>query len=220
MGPLFTPQSLAGSLQRPSVTGGGNWGGASVDPATGYLYVRGTNALSVTAVGANPGGDKYITAPYAAAFGKPRSTTLAGGLPLIKPPWSILTAYDLNTGEIAWQAPIGEGGSAIRNHPLLKGVKLPARLGSPVSGGGVLVTRTLLFAGGGDGWFYAFDKKTGAEVWRTPLPFKNVSNPMTFRTRGGVQMIVIANGAGVDAGLVAFRLGAPALSTDPKAAES
>jgi quinoprotein glucose dehydrogenase len=215
MGPLFTPQAIEGSLQRPSVTGGGNWGGASVDPASGWLYVRGTNAVSVTAVGANPGGDKYITAPYSAAFGRSRSTTLPGGLPLIKPPWSTLTAYDLNTGEIAWQVPIGEGGAAIRKHPLLKGVTLPARLGSAINGGGVLVTRTLLFAGGGDGWFYAFDKQTGAEVWRTPLPFKNVSNPMTFRTRDGVQVIVIANGAGVDAGLVAFRLDAPPLSQDP-----
>ncbi|MDB5450892.1 MAG: Quinoprotein glucose dehydrogenase [Phenylobacterium sp.] len=218
MGPVFTPQSLGGSLQRPSNVGGGNWSGASVDPESGYLYVRGTNTISVTAVGANTGGDKYVSAPWHAAFGRPRSTTLPGGLPLIKPPYSTITAYDLNTGDIAWQVPIGEGATAIRKHPLLKGVALPARLGSAINGGGVLVTRTLLFAGGGDGWFYAFDKKTGAEVWRTPLPFKNASNPMTFRTRDGAQVIVIANGAGVDAGLVAFRLGAPPLPEDPKPA--
>jgi glucose dehydrogenase len=107
--------------------------------------------------------------------------------------------------------PIGEGSDAIRKHPLLKGVTLPARLGSPVNGGGVLVTKTLLFAGGGDGWFYAFDKATGAEIWRTRLPFRNVSNPMTFRSADGAQFIVMANGAGVDAQLIAFRLGAPPL---------
>jgi quinoprotein glucose dehydrogenase len=215
LGGVFVPQTLDGSLQRPSVVGGGNWGGASVDPETGHLFVRGTNSVSVTPVGANPGGDKYVTAPWSSAFGRARSTTLPGGLPLIKPPYSILTAYDLNRGEIAWQVPIGEGSEAMRRHPLLKGVALPARLGTPVNGGGTLVTRTLLFAGGGDGWFYAFDKATGAEVWRTPLPFKNVSNPMTYRTGEGVQMIVIANGAGVDAGLVAFRLGAPPLPETP-----
>jgi len=212
IGPLFTPQMQTGSLQRPSNVRGANWGGASVDPRSGHLYVRATNSVSVTAVGPNPGGDKYVSQPWHSAFGKPAaSASLPGGLPLIKPPYSALTAYDLNTGEIAWRVPIGEGSDAIRNHPLLKGVALPARLGSPVNGGGVLVTRTLLFAGGGDGWFYAFDKATGAEVWRTRLPFRAASNPITFRGADGAQVIVVANGAGVDAELIAFRLGASPL---------
>jgi hypothetical protein len=43
---------------------------------------------------------------------------------------------------------------------------------------------------------------------------------MTFRTRDGVQLIVIANGAGVDAGLVAFRLDARPLPQDPAPAGS
>ena len=56
---------------------------------------------------------------------------------------------------------------SLRNHPLLKGVTLPDRLGSPNNRGGAMVTRSgLVFIGGGDGYLYAFDTKTGKEVWR------------------------------------------------------
>ena len=40
IGPLFTPPSLEGTLQRPAQAGGGNWGGAAFDPDSGYLFVR------------------------------------------------------------------------------------------------------------------------------------------------------------------------------------
>src|SRR5499427_8889564 len=35
LGPIFTPPSLRGTLQRPSQNGGANWGGAAFDPETG-----------------------------------------------------------------------------------------------------------------------------------------------------------------------------------------
>jgi len=47
LGPLFTPPSLEGTIQRPSSGGGGNWGGAAADPDTGMLYVPSRNAFSV-----------------------------------------------------------------------------------------------------------------------------------------------------------------------------
>ena len=64
----------------------------------------------------------------------------------------------------------------------------------------------LLFIGGGDPYLYAFDKATGAEVWRGATPFRTSGNPMTYRTASGRQFIVIATGAGPDAALVAFTL--------------
>lgn len=70
-----------------------------------------------------------------------------------------------------------------------------------------MVTRSgLVFIGGGDNYFYAFDKKTGKEVWRGAVPYSNTAVPMTYRTRSGRQFVVMATGAGADNSLVAFAL--------------
>ena len=100
----------------------------------------------------------------------------------------------------------GEGSPAIRNHPLLKGVKLPERLGSPSNGGAILTGGGLIFVGGGDGYLYAFDKNNGKELWRGNLPYVNAENTMTYRTRLGRQFVLASTGAGPDASLVAFAL--------------
>ena len=121
------------------------------------------------------------------------------GLPLNSPPYAVLTALDLNKGELAWRVPLGEGSQALRANPLL---------GSPNSKGGVLVTKTdLLFVGGGDTYLYAFNKRTGKEVWRGKVPYPNNATPMTYRTKSGQQFIVMATGTGADNALVAFTVG-------------
>jgi quinoprotein glucose dehydrogenase len=208
IGPMFTPPSLTGTLQRPAQAGGANWGGAAFDPATGYLIVRAANSVGVNRLGKNDGSEPLVEVPYSNMFGRGgEPATLPGGLPLVSPPYVVLTAIDLNRGEIAWKVPLGEGNPAIRNHPLLKGVALPARLGSPNSLGGAMVTASgLVFIGGGDRYLYAFDKKSGKEVWRGQIPYANTAVPMTYRTRSGRQFIVVATGTGAQNALVAFAL--------------
>jgi quinoprotein glucose dehydrogenase len=208
IGPIFTPPSLKGTLQRPGQGGGANWGGAAFDPETGYLFVRASHSVGLNRVAKNDGSDPLVEVEYSNVFARGGETaTLPGGLPLVSPPYAVLAAIDLNKGEIAWKVPLGEGSSTLRNHPLLKGVALPDRLGSPNNRGGAMVTRGgLVFIGGGDGYFYAFDTKTGKEMWRTKTPYANTANPMTYRTRSGRQFIAVATGTGADNALLAFAI--------------
>jgi quinoprotein glucose dehydrogenase len=209
MGPMFTPPSLKGTLHFGTAA---EWGGAAFDPDTGYLFVRAARSAGVTRVGKNDGSDPLVDVDYSNRFvsgggGDEGGSANVRGLPIVSPPYAVLTALDLNKGDLAWQVPLGEGSPSIRNNPLLKDVKLPDRLGSPNSRGGALVTKAgLVFIGGGDGYFYAFDTKSGREVWRTKIQYTNTANPMTYRTRSGRQFIVMATGTGVDNALLAFTL--------------
>jgi len=205
IGPLYTPPSLEGTLQRPAQVGGGNWGGAAFDPETGYLFVRATRTSGVNRVGKNDGSDPLVEGTYSNRFARGGEDASVSGLPLTSPPYAVFTAVDLNKGEIAWRVPLGEGSAAVRGHALLEGVTLPDRLGSPNNRGGAMVTASgLVFVGGGDSYFYAFDTKSGREVWRTKLPYPNTANPMTYRTRAGRQFIIIATGTGAENRLIAY----------------
>ena len=127
-----------------------------------------------------------------------------GPIPLIKPPYAHLVAIDLDTGEIAWKVPFGEGSRAVREHPLLRGVELPERLGTRGNAGPIVAKGGLVFLGGGDPYLYAFDTATGAELWRGATQFRTNGIPMTYRARSGRQIVAIATGSGPGAALVAF----------------
>ncbi len=240
LGPLFTPPSLRGTLMRPSAMGGANWGGAAFDPATGLLYVKMSDTYFVNRICKNDGTNPFVDWEYsnhcpradtaaAAAQRRPAQpstveadqiatgaviggTDRLGAIPLTNPPYAHLVALDLNRGDIAWKVPFGEGSQAIRQHPLLKGVPLPERLGTPGPPAAIVTRGGLVFIGGGDPYLYAFDKATGQELWRVPTPFPTSANPMTYRTRSGRQYVVIATGSGPDATLAAFALRTPRTS--------
>ena len=221
-GPLFTPPSLQGTLQRPGGSGGANWGGAAFDPQTGLLYVRTSEDADTNQICENPGDDPRVdvafsnNCPYGAtdmmfaeaggpgAVEPPESPL--GPIPLTKPPWAHLVAIDLNEGEIAWKVPFGEGSHEIRRHPLLEGVALPERLGTVGNAGSLATGGGLVFVGGGEPYLYAFDSATGAELWRGATPSEIYANPMTYTTQSGRQFVVIATGSGATAALVAFAL--------------
>jgi quinoprotein glucose dehydrogenase len=131
--------------------------------------------------------------------------TVGGALPIIRPPYGTLTAIDLNTGETKWTIPLGDSPN-VRNHPALRGVALPAKLGVVGSPGSVVTKGGLLFTTGGGNVLYAIDSRTGETLWEYNLGQVAYANPMTYRTRGGRQFVVIATGSGANAKLVAFAL--------------
>ena len=89
------------------------------------------------------------------------------GLPLIKPPYDRITAYDMNTGDLVWQKAHSSTPDDIKNHPALKGVNLP-RLGQPGRTFiGVLTTKNLVLAGeGGVHTNEAGRRRGGGWGWR------------------------------------------------------
>jgi quinoprotein glucose dehydrogenase len=129
-----------------------------------------------------------------------------GPIPLLKPPYAEVVAINMHKGDIAWRVTAGEGSAAMRRSPLLKGVPLPARLGTSGNAGLLVTKGGVVFVGSGESYLYAFDKTTGRELWRGATPFQVGANPMTYKTRSGRQFVVVATGAGPDASLVAFAL--------------
>jgi len=245
MGPLFTPPALSrvegplATLQVPSDTGGANWPGGSLDPENNFLYVHSHTAIFLSGnVPANPaqsdmgyvqgqaraGGPPATSAGEGGAPGPARGAPLgpgrgAGatvqGLPLIKPPYDRITAYNMNTGDLVWQKPHSSTPDDIKNNPALKGLNLP-RTGQPGRTFlGVLATKTLLIAGEGGvhtneagkrvALLRAYDKATGADVGAVDMPAKQTGSPMSYQI-DGKQFIVVAVSGSDGAELLAYTL--------------
>ncbi len=202
LGSLYTPPSLEGTVTRPGVIGGGNWGGTAVDPETGWLYVKSTNNPAVLKLAE---ADPSRTEGSYGIDRSRRSFRLANGLPVHKPPYGTLTAIDMSTGDLVWQIPIGDTPN-VRHHPALAGIDLPDRLGVTGAPGPIVTRGGLVFLSGGGDVLYAIDSETGEELWSADLGQGAYANPMTFRSEDGRQFVVIATGRGAGASLRAFAL--------------
>jgi quinoprotein glucose dehydrogenase len=145
------------------------------------------------------------------------------GIPIVKPPYGRIVAFNLKTGEKVWQVAHGETPDNLKNHPLLKGLNLP-RTGQ---GGllGVLTTRSLVICGD-SGLFTdeqgrkgarlrAYDKATGREVGAVFMD-KAQSGPSMTYMHAGRQYIVSTNGSTHGAELIAFRLPVAAPARPPQ----
>ena len=218
-GAPFTPPSLVegdklGSLLRPSLSGGANWQGAAADPETGILYV--SSISSVGPIGLHPDA-KISDMSYVGTYGEGFPKGVLGGpfgLPLIKPPWGRITAINLNSGDHVWMIPNANTPEWATNNPALAGIKLPARTGS-FDQVGLLVTKTLLFAGEGSGlWraggggnkLFAYDKATGAIVHELTLPANQSGAPLTYAIDGRQYIVVAVGAKGSPGELVALTL--------------
>jgi glucose dehydrogenase len=183
---LFTPPGLRSTIEMPGNNGGANWGGAAVDPTNGTLFVVSKDLPAILKLVPDqtaPPGSRYTS-----GFGL---VTATNGLSPIGPPWSSLTAYDLNLGTIKWKIALG-------NVPELaaKGVKNTGshypKVGPVVTAGG------LLFAGTRDRTVRAFDVETGKALWEREVDAALEGIPAVYEI-GGRQFIVFC--ASAQAGL-------------------
>lgn len=146
--------------------------------------------------------------------GNPPRSPLVDRLPLLKPPYGVITAIDMNAGDILWKIPHGRTPDRIRNHPALADLELP-RTGQPGTAG-TLVTKTLVIAGelqtttDEDGqrsaYLRAYDKRTGEEQGAVRLPAQQTGSPMTYSLNGEQYIVIAVSGTGHPGELVAYKL--------------
>lgn len=215
-GPIFTPPSIVsdepggnqGTLTLPGSWGSANWNTGAFDPETGYYYGFANDIPRVYRLEATTEPDADM--PY---WSPNREAPYLDGIPLTKPPWSRITAIDMNSGEHIWQI---ANGDSLSEHPDLDELDLPT-LGI-ASRPAALVTSTLLFIGEGSNnhggtqpnmWgtaFRAYDKLTGEEVWRTDLPSGTTGAPMSYMHDGSQYIVVAVGSFGDEPELVALGL--------------
>jgi quinoprotein glucose dehydrogenase len=214
-GPLYTPISVydppmsLGTLMMPDAVGGANWQGGVLDPETGILYISSSSVLRPMSLEQAP---ELSDMDYVAFMGNSRIGPY--GLPLVKPPYGRITAIDLNSGDHKWMVANADTPEWIEAIPALKGIEIP-RTGLP-DRVGMLVTKTLLFAGEGSGMyasdfsggnkFRAYDKSTGDIVSVVELPANQAGIPMTYSVNGKQYIVVAVGAPGKPGELVALSL--------------
>ncbi len=196
---LYTPVSFQGSIQFPNSGGGPNWGSVAIDPS-GVMYV---NSFRMPAMIKLLTREQY-DALDKSQFGYPNEVyPMEGtpyaiqraplfsplGAPCNKPPWGVLTAIDLNAGEILWEVPLG---STRDQAPF----PMWLDFGSPNIGGPVATGGGVVFIGATtDKFLRAFDAETGEVLWKQRIPFTANATPLTYRVSPeGRQYVVVAAG--------------------------
>ena len=233
-----------GTLMLGPADGGTNWPGGSFNPETHTAYLYACNAClipiglvpppegfsdlpyvvgraghqvaMINASGANQGADAPLTTARAAPVESDADRPLSvAGVPIIKPPYSTITAIDLDSGEIKWQIPHGETPDFVRNSPALKGMQLP-RTGQTSYNIGTLLTKTLVIAGDSmvtttadhprGAMLRAYDQQNGREVGAVWMPAPQSGSPMTFMLNGRQYIIVAVSGGTYSGEYICFSL--------------
>ena len=184
----FTPYGTKLTLVFPGTLGGATWSGVSVNPALGLIFVNTNEVGAIGQMVKQPGGGPVSYRRTSAGGGYARFWD-ANLWPCQKPPWGLLTAVNINSGEIAWRVPLG-----ITEELEAKGVH---HTGAPNIGGSIATAGGLVFiAATSDNRFRAFSAETGRELWSTVIDASGHATPATYLGRNGRQYVVIAAGGG------------------------
>jgi|TARA_B100000315_G_scaffold254227_1_gene294832 quinoprotein glucose dehydrogenase len=196
----FTPPSLEGALVFPSTGGGTEFTGATFDPSLGYYIINYADTGHVSElrlVTDDPDRPGYAGPTESRrVYWHVVNSMSIDGWPCWEPPWSTLTAVDVNTGEIAWQIPFGT----------VEGAPAGVETGAPNSqkGGPTSTAGGVLFIGGAtDQRFRAYETKTGQELWSVETAeLISGANPITYMGEDGKQYVAVVAGTS----LLAFAL--------------
>jgi quinoprotein glucose dehydrogenase len=180
---LFTPPAKRGTIQMPGNNGGANWGGAAVDPSRGILVVVSKDLPSLLKLEskAKPGAESPDTR-YESGFG---FMIASDGLAAIAPPWTSMTAYDLNQGNIQWKIPLGEVPELAAKGFKNTGTHYP-KVGPVVTAGG------LIFTGTRDRKVRAFDVESGKVLWEKELDAALEGIPAIYEIAGKQYIVFCA----------------------------
>ncbi len=209
MGPLFNPPihrdnplGKRASLICPGGGGGANITSPSVaDPNTGYLYISSQKACSPVQLVPGEEADLQYEEPTGTTFARYADGPGGGAprhpadIPLYKPPYSRITAIDMNTGEHAWMIPAGETPGRVLNNPALEGLDI----GNTGSGNLVPMTITpnmLMYSdvnSEGRVMLYAVDKATGEKLAEAEVPERSRYGMSTW-THEGRQYVILQTG--------------------------
>ena len=186
---LFTPPGLGNTIQMPGNNGGANFGGAAVDPEHGTMFVVSKDLpamLKLVAPKATAGTSATASDPssirYTSGFG---FMITSSGLSAIAPPWTTLTAYDLNSGTITWQIPLGEVPELAAKGIVDTGAHFP-KVGPVVTAGG------LIFTGTRDRAIRALDVDTGKVLWKTEVNAGVEGIPAVYEVKGKQYLVYCA----------------------------
>ena len=197
IGPLFNPPLHRGNeagkkaaLWCPGDIGGVNIDGPAVaDPGTGVLYVTSRKHCSYRILAPGAERDAVEEAPTGTTIADYVVTPGYGfvqgpdGLNMFKPPYSRITAIDMNTGEHLWWIPVGETPDRVLDHPDLQGMDIP-NTGHGLQVAPMTVTSTLLIYSGrgsdGTAYVYAVDKATGDALGKVEAPAPSSYGMMSY----------------------------------------
>ncbi|HZM89479.1 MAG TPA: PQQ-binding-like beta-propeller repeat protein [Blastocatellia bacterium] len=136
------------------------------------------------------------------------------GLSIVKPPYGLLSAINLDRGELVWQVPHGDTPDVVRNHPLLKGMNIPKTGQSGAVG--LVITKTLVVMGDPQvtttperprgAMLRAYDKASGQQVGAVYLPAQQSGSPMTYMFNGKQYIVVAVSGGAYSGEYIAFAL--------------
>ncbi|WP_343808774.1 PQQ-binding-like beta-propeller repeat protein [Alteraurantiacibacter aestuarii] len=196
---IFTPPSLRGSISMPGHNGGANWGNVAADPMRGRLYVVSRELPILLKINPDNRPEALEAMPNAQEDNLPYRWPVnfmlqSNGMVAIKPPFSNLTAYDMNTGEQLYSIPNGE--IMTLEAQGITGVGSQTPRGGPVAtAGGLLFVGTAT-----DRAFRARDADTGRILWEYRFDAATEGVPATYMVNGRQYITVPVGGEGHFAG--------------------